>query len=76
MIAPGDALEWVHAPRGGYGYTFRFPARFVAWGPGDSVAVQIVKRDGELIRRTIRDVALFNLAGGRLDVERRINQTA
>jgi len=65
MVEPFASIVWFHTPRGGYGYTFPIPARFVAWGQGDRVKIEVRKRDGEFIRRTVCDA---NLA---LDVEGR-----
>lgn len=54
----GEKLVWYHTPRGGYGYTFPIPARFVAWGNFDRVQIEVVKRDGEVVRRTVCDANL------------------
>jgi hypothetical protein len=57
-MSPGELLVWRHTPRGGYGYSIPIPARFVAWGPFDRVKIEIVKRDGQVVRATVLDAAL------------------
>ena len=77
MLSPGERVVWFHAPRGGYGYTFAFPARFVAWLGFDKVRIEIVKRDGEVIPRTVIDANVARDADRvRLNLLRREHATA
>lgn len=57
-MQPGDRLIWYHTPRGGYGYTLGVPSRFVAWGKFDRVRIDVQKKDGEVVGRTVCDANL------------------
>lgn len=75
-MSPGTAIVWRHFPRGGYGYPIRIPGRFVSWGIDDRVRVELLKADGELIPKTIRDVNLTDVDGNKLSELRRGAMTA
>jgi hypothetical protein len=76
MLSPGATVLWRHFPRGGYGYPLQVPGRFVGWGPMDKVRVELLKADGELIPKTIRDVNLTDAGGRKLSELRRMAMTA
>jgi len=60
----GDAVTWLHSPRGGYGYVFRIPGQVVGFGRG-RIKCRVKKNDGTLVDRFINPKNLRR--GGCLD---------
>lgn len=55
----GALLVWLHAPRGGYGYTVPINAKVVALNPqGDRATIEVARRDGRKVRRTVNTTSL------------------
>lgn len=55
----GALVVWMHAPRGGYGYSCPVPARIVALNPpGDRAIILARKRDGSEVRRSVHVASL------------------
>ena len=53
----GDKVNWLHTPRGGYGYTQSIAA--VVEGIGSKrVAISVMKNNGELVRKSVRQESL------------------
>jgi hypothetical protein len=72
----GDRLLWAHIPRDGFGYAIGVPARFVAWRAFDAVEIDVIRKDGGIVRRSVVDSALKRSSdGATLSSIRRSEQT-
>ena len=55
----GALVDWLHTPRGGYGFTIRVPAKIVALNLMGTIAVIEVKTaSGATVRRRVAHVSL------------------
>lgn len=48
----GARVTWLHAPRGGYGYTVAIPAKVVGLGP-KRVTIEVKSRNGRMAKRVV-----------------------
>ena len=60
----GALVDWMHVPRGGYGFTLRIPAQIVALNLMGTIAVIAFKTaSGATIRRRVAHVSLRQKRG-------------
>lgn len=64
MLQKGERLKWWHQPKDGYGYTLAVPCRYVKFGDWNMVIVDVLKRDGALIRKKILATRLVRESDG------------
>jgi len=50
----GALVTWMHTPRGGYGFSYPVPAKVVGLSlSGERARIEVQKRDGTNVRRTV-----------------------
>jgi len=52
-FSPGDAITWLHQPRGGYGYVQPVDGTVVRIA-GQRVVIRVPLRNGALVERRVR----------------------
>ncbi len=53
-LVEGLAVQWLHTPRGGYGYVVPVPATVAKASGKNRVTIDALKRDGSTARRSVR----------------------
>lgn len=55
----GALVDWVHKPRGGYGYAMRVPAQVVALNlQGDRARIAVETKSGAKVKKYVLDTSL------------------